>query len=78
MLTDNRINWTHKQALRLLYQNKNVSFTEPIELDNAVTIHQTIIQVLVTFHFISLTLFSAGLTNGYNKITNKYRLKQKI
>ena len=29
-------------------------------------------------HFISLTLFSVGLTNSYNKITNKYQLEQKI
>ena len=28
-------------------------------------------------HFISLTLFSVGLTNSYSKITNKYQLKQK-
>ena len=29
-------------------------------------------------NFISLTLFSVGLTNSYSKITNKYQLKQKI
>ena len=32
----------------------------------------------ISFHFISLTLFSVGLTNSYSKITNKYQLKQKI
>ena len=31
-----------------------------------------------SFHFISLTLFSLGLTTSYSKITNKYQLKQKI
>ena len=28
-------------------------------------------------NFISLTLFSIGLTNSYSKITNKYQLNQK-
>ena len=31
----------------------------------------------VTFHFISLTLLSVGLTNSCSKITNKYQLEQK-
>ena len=30
------------------------------------------------FHFIPLNLFSVGLTNSHSKITNKYKLKQKI
>ena len=36
---NNRINTIHERALRLVYQNKNLSFSELIELDNAVTIH---------------------------------------
>ena len=36
---NNRINTIHERALRLVYQNKNPSFSELIELDNAVTIH---------------------------------------
>ena len=35
------------------------------------------ITYLESFYFISLTLFSVGLTNSYSKITNKYQLKQK-
>ena len=45
---NNRINKIHKRALRLVYQNKNLSFSELLELDNAVTIHQRNLQVLVT------------------------------
>ena len=45
---NNRINKIHERALRLIYQNKNLSFSELIELDNAVTIHQRNLQVLVT------------------------------
>ena len=43
-----RIDKIHERALRLLYQNKNLSFSELVELDNAVTIHQRNLQVLVT------------------------------
>ena len=38
----------HERVLRLVYQNKNLSFSEPLELDNAVTIHQRNLQVLAT------------------------------
>ena len=44
---NNRINTIHERALRLVYQNKNLSFSELIELDNAVTIHQRSLQVLL-------------------------------
>ena len=45
---NNRINKIHERVLRLVYQNKNLSFSELLELDNAVTIHQRNLQVLVT------------------------------
>ena len=45
---NNRINKIHERALRLVYQNKNLSFSELLELDNAVTIHQRNLQVLAT------------------------------
>ena len=45
---NNRINKINKRVLRLVYQNKNLSFSELLELDNAVTIHQRNLQVLVT------------------------------
>ena len=45
---NNRINKIHEQTLRLVYQNKNLSFSELLELDNAVTMHQRNLQVLVT------------------------------
>ena len=45
---NNRINKIHKRTLRLVYQKKNLSFSELLELDNAVTIHQRNVQVLVT------------------------------
>ena len=36
---NNRINKIHERTLGLIYQNKNLSFVELLELDNAVTIH---------------------------------------
>ena len=45
---NNRINRVHERALRLVYRNKNLSFSELLELDNAVTIHHRNLQVLVT------------------------------
>ena len=45
---NNRINKMHERVLRLVYQNKNLSFSELLELDNAVTIHQRNLQVLAT------------------------------
>ena len=38
----------HVRALRLVYQNRNLFFSERPELDNAVTIHKRNLQVLVT------------------------------
>ena len=48
IVLDNRINKIHKRALWLVYQNKNLSSSELLELDNAVNIHQRNMQVLVT------------------------------
>ena len=44
---NNKINWIHERALRLVYQN-NLSFSELLDLDNFVTVHQKKLQVLVT------------------------------
>ena len=49
---NNRTNKIHKRALRLVYQNKNLSSGELLKLENAVTtIHQRRLQVLVTEMF---------------------------
>ena len=44
---NNKINRIHERALRLVYQN-NLSFSELLDLDNFVTVHQKNSQVLVT------------------------------
>ena len=48
---NNRINMIHERVLWLVYQNKNLSFNELIELNNVVTMHQRKLQVLVTETF---------------------------
>ena len=48
---NNMIDKIHKRALRLVDQNKNLSFSELLELDNAVTIHQRNLLFLVTENF---------------------------
>ena len=45
---NNGINRIHERASRLVYQNKNLFFSELLELHNAVTIHQRNLQVFVT------------------------------
>ena len=45
---NSRINKTHKRALQLLYQNKNLSFSELLQVDNADTIHTRNLQVPLT------------------------------
>ena len=44
---NNEINRIHERSLRLVYQN-NLSFSELLDLDNSVTVHQKNLQVLVT------------------------------
>ena len=44
---NNKINQIHERALRLVYQ-KNLSFSELLDLDNTVTVHQKNFQVLLT------------------------------
>ena len=44
---NSKINRIHEGAHRLVCQN-NLSFSELLDLDNSVTVHQTNFQVLVT------------------------------
>ena len=44
---NNKINQIHQRVFRLVYQN-NLNFSELLDLDNSVTVHQKNLQVLVT------------------------------
>ena len=41
-IMNNKINKLHERALRVVYNNNNLTFQELLDLDNAVTIHQKI------------------------------------
>ena len=45
---NNKINRIHERALRIVYRDKTSSFTELLQKDNAVTVHQRNLQVLAT------------------------------
>ena len=45
---NNRINRIHEQALRIVYRDKTSNFTELLQKDNVVTVHQRNLQVLAT------------------------------
>ena len=45
---DNKINRTHERALRIVYRDKTSNFTELLQKDNAVTVHQRNLKVLAT------------------------------
>ena len=45
---NNKINKVHERALRIVYNNNNLTFQELLDLDNAVTIHQRNLQKLAT------------------------------
>ena len=44
---NNKINQIHERTLRLVYQN-NLSFSELLDLNKSVTVHQKKLQVVVT------------------------------
>ena len=44
---NNKINWIHERALRLVYHN-NLSFSQFLNLDNSITVHQKYLQILGT------------------------------
>ena len=45
---NNRINEIHERALRLVYNDNNLTFNDLLELDNSVTIHQRNLQIRAT------------------------------
>ena len=45
---NNGINRIHKQALRIVYRDKTSNFTELLQKENAVTVHQRNLRVVAT------------------------------
>ena len=62
---NNKINRIHERALRLFYQN-NLRFSELLDLDNSVTVHQKNLQVLV----IEIYKVKNGIMNDIFELQN--------
>ena len=45
---NNKINRIHERALTIVYRDKTLNFTELLQKDNEVTVHQSSLQVLAT------------------------------
>ena len=66
---NNKINRIHERALRLVYQN-NLSFSELLDLDNSVTVHQKNLQVLVTEIYKVKNGIAPGIMNDIFELQN--------
>ena len=72
---NNKINRIHERALRLVYQN-NLSFSELLDLDNSVTVHQKNLQVFVTEIYKVKHGIAPEIMKGHFRTTNpSYNLK---
>ena len=61
---NSQINKLHECALRLVYNDKSSSFRELLERDKSVTIHEIIIQVLLTVIFKVKSEFGSKIMTG--------------
>ena len=66
---NNKINWIHEQALRLVYQN-SLSFSELLYLNNSVTVHQKNLQILVTEIYEIKNGIATEIMKGVFKLQN--------
>ena len=73
---NNRINILHEKALRLVYNDHNLSFNELLELDNSFTIHHRNLQKLATEIFkVKNNLSPVFMKNVFPDSTNPYNLR---
>ena len=61
---NNRINKIHKKALRLVYNDNQLTFSELLDKDNSVTIHGRNLQALATEVYKSI--------NGLSSVIMRY------
>ena len=60
---NNRINKIHEKDLKLLYEDKRLTFNDLFELDNSVTVHQQNLQILAAEIFKLKKQFSTWNNN---------------
>ena len=61
---NNRINTIQERALRLVYKDKISNFQKLLEIDNSVTIHEKVLQILVTEIFKTKKNLSPEIMNS--------------
>ena len=72
---NNKINRIHERALRLIYRN-NLSFSELLDLENSVTVHQKNLQVLVIENYKVKNGVAPGIMKDIFKLQNpSYNLR---
>ena len=73
---NNRINMLHEKALRLVYNDYNLSFNELLVLDNSFTIHHRNLQKLATEMFkVKNNLSPTFMKNIFPESKNPYNLR---
>ena len=74
---NNQINKLYECALRLVYNDKSSSFRELLERDKSVTIHERIIQVLLTVIFKVKSEFGSKImTESFKFKDHSYDLRK--
>ena len=75
---NNKMNKLHEGALRLVYDDENLTFQELLDLDNSMTIHHRKIQKFAIEMFkIKNNLSSPLMKKIFNENTNAYDLRNK-
>ena len=73
---NNRINYLHERALRLVYNDANLSFEELLNLDNSFTIHHRNLQKLATeIYKVKHNLSPIFMKNIFRESTNPYNIR---
>ena len=75
---NNKINKLHERALRLVYNDENLTFQELLGLDNSITIHHRNLQKLAIEMFkIKNNLSPPLMKKIFNENSNTYDLRDK-
>ena len=75
---NNKINRLHERALRLVYDDENLSFEELLELDNSMTIHHRNLQKLaIEMYKIKNNLCPIPMKEIFSDCVNTYDLRNK-
>ena len=73
---NNKINRIHERALTIVYRDKTSNFTELLQKDNAVTIHQRNLQILATeIYKVKMGLAPQLVKEHFSPSTHTYNLR---